>query len=562
MRHPSLDPARGARGRGLLLALTLALAALWIAQYQPFDFPNNDFYSFRRAARSLAAGALPASLKRGPILPGIMALLRPALPDGHPELHAALLANLAFSLGMFLALGRFALRTFPAAAPLFLVLLATTPVLHAMALQPLVEPSLGCFVALAFLGLRARSPWQYAAAGAAALSRPEAAALLAILAAANGLAEGRWLRHLGLAALAGVPFVAWNALGGARGSGAATYLALHEGFASWAPHYLSMLPKELLSGFWGRGPLSLGLLAAAAATAAFGALRALRAAPREAGAMLAWLAISVTAVVLYGVGKARYLHPIAFVPLLCFAVGAGDAAARAAATLTARLSPGARSLLLWVAAADGAALAARAALPLLARDTALPPGPDLAFAALALALLGAACAVLPSPRAGRATGLVAFAVCAPLVVGGVARKSELLADVHDFDVAAWAASQWVAKDLPPDGRVVLLHRSQVLFATGLPSDRVISFSRFEAKDLEALRREMAERGVTHVIYTWRRPPRTDAERFYARRRREDLAALFASGDALPGFEHVATLPAPRRLHQPPAEVYRLEPPDG
>jgi hypothetical protein len=265
------------RGRALPLALLLALAALWIAQYQPFVFPNNDFYSFRRAAWSLEAGELPRSLKRGPILPAAMAALAPALPGPKRELHAALLANLAFSLAFVAALWHFGRRAYPAATPLFAVLLATTPVLHAMALQPLVEPSLGCFVVLAFLGLAARSPWQYAAAGAAALSRQEAAALLAVLVLANALAEGRWLRHFALAALAGAPFLAWNVLGAAGGGGPATYLALREGFGASAPLYLAMLPKELFFGWWGREPLALALLAAAVGLpSAFGAWRGLR----------------------------------------------------------------------------------------------------------------------------------------------------------------------------------------------------------------------------------------------------------------------------------------------
>ena len=72
---------------------------------------------------------------------------------------------------------------------------------------------------------------------------------------------------------------------------------------------------------------------------------------------------------------------------------------------------------------------------------------------------------------------------------------------------------------------------------------------------------MERRGVTHAVYTWRRPPESDAERFYARRRKEHLAALFASGAPLPGFVHVATLPAPARLRYPRDQIYRLDPPE-
>jgi hypothetical protein len=545
------------RGRALPLALLLALALLWAAQYRPFVFPNNDFYSFRRAAWSLGAGELPKSLKRGPILPGVMAALAPALPVRQPELHAALLANLAASLAMAAALMAFAVRTFAAAAPLFCVLIATTPVLHVQALQPLVEPTLGLFVALAFLGLRARSAWQYAAAGAAALSRPETALLLGVLALANGAAERRWRLHLGLAAAAGLPFLAWNGLGALGGTGAADYLELREAFGSPALLYLVMLPKELFSGWWGSAPWQLALLALAVlAPGLAGAARALREAPRESGAMLAFFAISCLTVVLYGVGKARYLHPVAWIPLLCFALGVVDLAARAARA-AARRASGARRAAVLAAAAAGVGLAGWGIARLARADSALPLAPDLAFAGFALVSLGAVCRLAGSRGGGPLAAWLVFGAAAPLVLGGVERKIELVGAVHDFDAAAGPAAHWLAEHLPAGERVAVLHRSQVIFASGLPSERVVPFARFEADTLEALRAELARRRVRYVAYTWRRPPQSDAERFYAGRRKEHLAAFFASGDPPEGFELLARLPAPARLRQPPAAIYRL-----
>ena len=324
--------ARPLRSAWLLAA---ALAALWVVQLHPFVFPNNDFYSFRRAAWSFQRGELPASTKRGPIFPAAIALLAPVMPGDQPELDAALAVNLVCSLALFLALAAFAARTFPDAAPLFAVLLATTPVLHAAALQPLLEPSLGLFVALAFLGLRARSPWQYAAAGAAALSRPDAIVLVAILAAVNALFErDRIARHAALAAAAALPCLAWYSLG--RSGGGAAYLALREAYGSGAPLYLAILPKELFGSWWRTDPLSIALfVVAVAAPSAWGAWRAWRTAPRETAAMLAWFAVSCAVVVLYGVGKTRYVHPIAWVPLLCLAIGVLDLLPRAAARIRA-----------------------------------------------------------------------------------------------------------------------------------------------------------------------------------------------------------------------------------
>lgn len=544
-------------GGRLSYALLAALAALWVAQFHPFSFPNNDFYSYRRAAWSLQAGEIPRSTKRGPILPAAIAAIAPAMPGKEPELGAALVVNLAFSLAGVLALARFAGATFPAAAPLFLVLLATTPVLHAAALQPLLEPSLGLFVALAFAGLRARSPWQYAAAGAAALSRPEALGLVAILAAANALAERRFARHLAFAALAALPCAVWYAI--AHG-GAGTYLALREAYGGSAPLQLAILPKELFFGWWGRAPVALaGIALAVGVPSAFGAWRAWRIAPREAAAMLAWGALSCGVVVLYGVGKARYVHAIAWVPLLGFAIGCVEISARVAAAVRRLPGPTQRGAVLAAVAGFAAWLTARAAARLGRADAALATGPDLAFAAFALLLLLAVCrprGARPDAAAG-AAALMAVALAAPVALGGVERKLALLSEVHDFDRAAAAAADWVRSELPPGERILALHRSQLEFASGLPTERFVPFGRYDVETLDALRAALERDGVRYVAYTWRRPPRTRAERFYAERRNQDLAAFFASGGRLPGFEHVATLPAPPRLHQPPAQIYRL-----
>jgi hypothetical protein len=539
------------------LLLTAALAALWIAQLRPFVFPNNDFYSFRRAAWSFQRGELPPSTKRGPILPAAMAVLAPAMPGEQPELAAALAVNLACSLALFATLALFAAKTFPGAAALFAVLLATTPVLHAAALQPLLEPSLGLFVALAFLGLRARSPWQYAAAGAAALSRPDAIVLVAILATANAVAERRFVRHAALAIAAALPCLAWYSLG--RSGGAATYLALREAYGSGAILYLAILPKEIFAGWWESTPLGVALFAAAiAAPAAFGARRAWRAAPRETGAMLAWFFVSCAVVVLYGVGKTRYVHPIAWVPLLCLAVGVVELVPRAAARLRA-----------WPAAVRGVAdLAALLALFLAGRsfvvamaltETGFPFEPDLALAVVALAVVAAVLrGPLVFPRdAARTASLLALAIVLPLALGGVARKRELLAAVNDFDRAAVAAADWVRTELPPGERVAALHYSQIKFAARPAAERVVPFRHFAGATTEELRAALAREGVRYVAWTWRRPPRTRAERFYAERRKEGVAAPFAAGGPVPGFAHVATLPAEPRLRQPPAQIYRI-----
>src|SRR4030095_14701049 len=93
---------------------------------------------------------------------------------------------------------------------------------------------------------------------------------------------------LALAALGALPSALWNALGARRGTGAGTYLALHASFGAPAPLYLAMLPKEIFSGWWGRGALRLALFGALVGVPLVaGALRGLRGAPRETVAMIA-----------------------------------------------------------------------------------------------------------------------------------------------------------------------------------------------------------------------------------------------------------------------------------
>ncbi|HVH06516.1 MAG TPA: hypothetical protein VNE71_11010, partial [Myxococcota bacterium] len=232
------------RDAWLTALLCTALLAVWVAQYRFFFLPNNDYATFEVVAKSFGRLELPGNFQRLPLLPAAMALLAPLVPSRHPELDAALAINLACALATLPLLALLAARTVGRGALLVPVLFAGSTQLHAQALQPLVEPSLGACVVLAFLLFAARSPWQYAAAGAAALSRYEAAALLAIFAVANALEGRRALRHFALAALAGVPFAAWLALGALGGSGAAFYAADMErmGFTP-APHVVATLLK-------------------------------------------------------------------------------------------------------------------------------------------------------------------------------------------------------------------------------------------------------------------------------------------------------------------------------
>lgn len=540
------------RGRVLVGAVCAWLALLWASQYHPFVFPNADYHSFERIATSFAAGEWPSQLKRGPILPALMALFAPLLPGRHAALHAALLLNLGFSLGCVVLLYRLARRAAgPVAGALAAILLATSSVHNVMALQPLVEPSLGFFALLAFVLLQAGSRWQYAAAAAAAASRPEALGLVGILALVNAVAEParRWV-HLGLGLTAALPALAWNALGTAGGSGAGAYVGIAGAAGRLAPHFLLYYWSELFAGFARHRLLDLvAVLALVGAPVFHGVRLGLAGFRREAIAALAWLVMGAMAVVVLGIEKPRYLHPTQWVVVLFFAVGLVDGLSAVAR----------RPFVARHARALGAVALAALAITLVARVAAADGIAERTSLLVAVGLVAATLA--PGRAAGPAAlalWLAALCVLTPVLGGASQRTREQLAHVRTHRLAAAPAAAWLDANLGPGEVVATLHVSQVLWASDLASEQVVGFGSFEADDLAGLRAEMRRRGVSHAVYTWRSPPRTASQRDYDRRKKVSLAALFRDGGSVEGFDHVATLAPPGLLpDQPPAQVYRL-----
>jgi hypothetical protein len=147
----------------------------------------------------------------------------------------------------------------------------------------------------------------------------------------------------------------------------------------------------------------------------------------------------------------------------------------------------------------------------------------------------------------------------PLALGGVLRSQALYAQVRDFDRGVLAPAEWLGTHLASDERVAIVHTSQVLWVTDLRPRQVVAYGTFAANDLAELRDEMRARRITHAAWTWRRPAQNSGQEFYDDRKNVALAEAFRSGEPVSGFELVATLPAPKRLGQPPARIYRLKP---
>ncbi|HVH06517.1 MAG TPA: hypothetical protein VNE71_11015 [Myxococcota bacterium] len=557
----STHRAAGALEWTLFGVLCVTVVAYWSLQYQPFVLPNNDYASFQDTARSLAALELPRHFQRMPLFPALMGIVAPLLPCEQPYLQAALAVNAACSLGLLVLVFVFGARAFGRGALLPPLLLASTTQFHSMALQPLVEPSLAFFVALAFVLFQARSPWQYAAAFAAGLGRYEAVILIPVLFVGNLAVDRRFFTHAGLAALAASGFVGWTALGWLHGSGGATYYDLMAGMGfRAAPDFFERSFKEPFRG-WYREPgdglwiflLAIGIPLAAGVRAGLAEFR------REAAAIAAFFVLCVAVIVIFGINKARYVFPTEWIPIFFFALGAlrlTEAAERA-------LERAPRALGAAVALAAGLALAfvaRRRGLQILATEGAQPAALDAAFFAALLALSALALALWSRHRPripAAAAALVLLALLTPQIAGGVHAKRKELFKVMYENWGSYVAAQWLKEHLGPEERAVVVSPNHVEHLTGLGEDRVSGYASLRASNLEDLREEMRARGIRYALYTWRKAPETPSDAYYHKRLKAFLSEEFRSGGTIPGFEHVATLPLPPELERDPVQVYRV-----
>lgn len=546
-----------------LLVLCAWTLAYWSVQYKPFLLPNNDWYSFERTAQSVGRFELPAEFKRMPVFPAFVALATPLMPRPDPELHAALVVNIAFSLGSLALLFRLASGPLGPGAILAPVFFAATVQFHAMGLQPLVEPSLGFFVILSLVLFQARSRWQYAAAFAAALGRLEAATLIPVLCVLNGREEGRFWKHLALAAAASTGVLGWTLAGALRGSGASFYLELMESMG-WepAPQFLLRLLRE---GFAfldvGDPRILLPLLGVVGVPLAVGIRVGLREFRRETLALLGCFAASALVIVGFGVNKARYVYPTVWIPPFLCAAGLLRLQDLAFRRLAPRLSGGASRLL---AGAGSALLGAAAVLGVVyigTRPRLLPLALDAGFA---LGCAGvAALPLVRRPRPprtlwlGLACGVLAF-VTASLTTGIAGKRAEVY-DVYYTNYANVLLADWVEHNLGPDERAIVLGKKHLLHLTGLSKHRFLSFSKVEAQSVEELAAFMRREGYTYVVWTHRGDVHDRASAYYYETLHVELAERFRSGSPVPGFAHVATLRAPEHVDSSDVQIYRLAP---
>jgi hypothetical protein len=368
------------------------------------------------------------------------------------------------------------------------------------------------------------------------------------------------VRHLALGAAAASGLVAWSALAAAAGKGGGGYVDLMRGMGFHPAPGFALRPFSegvaLLN--LGSAPVALAAALALAVPAAWGVALGWRASRRETAALLAFLAAATGAVVFFGVDKARYAHATSWIPLLFLALGLARGA-RDSARWSARL-PGRASVAVGVAAALAAAAGGLAVMAQKAHAT--PFAVDAATAVLLAVLAAVALASAAGGRPRRAAlGLTACAaaVAVALVTGGLARKETALFHVRSANAGSYALARWLARHAAPGEGAVVLEVGPVLHASGLPAARVVSFAATRAESVDGLVDAMRARGLTYAAYTWRPPVTSRSAGHYYRRKRVWLAEVFASGGAVPGFEHVATLPVDPAFGQADVQIYRTAP---
>ncbi len=552
-----------------LVLLCLGVVAYGVVQWHPFLLPNNDYYSFEQTAQSLGRLEIPKDFKRLPAFPALMAAVRPVMDGPHPWLSAALVVNAVCALATLVLLFVYAGRAFApsdrASAVLVPLLFASTVQFSVMGLQPLVEPTLGFFLVLAFVLHQRRSLWMYLAGFAVGLGRAEAATVIPVF-FLLGVLEDRSLagglrRHAIPAVLASLGLLGWTGLGAVYGKGQNFYFELMESMG-WQPAL--GFPLRVLSEAFAflnvQNPaLLVALLAVAAVPVGLGVAYGLQVFRRDAQALLLYFAVSVVVVSFFGVDKARYAYVALWIPLLFCAAGLLVLRDQATEGVSAWLpsEPGARVL------RAGAALSGLAALVAWLRFAETRPelAPPAADAAFTLGCVGlAAWALLrglPPPRALRqAMACLALVFVITAVGSATARKRTALSDIYHANHAIVLLAGWMEENFRDDDRMVVLSRKHLQFLTGLSKNRFLPFSRLDAESTEGLAEIMRRDGLTLLAWTHRDAVTSRSAAYYHELFNVELAERFRLGEPVPGFEHVATLRAPKAADASDVQIYR------
>lgn len=321
---------------GFVGVLCLAFLSFWVAHYHRFTLPNSDFLAIETTSKEIWSGQLPSGYKRMPMFPLLVGLLAQVIPAQRPHLEAALVLNIALSLGSIPLLFLFTRRLLGRGAIVTVVAYSTLWIFQEAALAPLVEPSLGFLILLSLVLWQGRSRWQYLALFAAAICRYEAVALIPICAGLNAAQDRRIGRHMLLAWLASTGFIVWMLLSVGQSAFVNPYVeAMRE--MGW-PIGLSFILRAFRESYGDlrATPVENVMLGIALLLSAIGAWACWRKSRRETIAVLSFFAVYMMIHVGYGIDRARFVYPVAWIPITFLTFGLFSIAAQAEAWFVAR----------------------------------------------------------------------------------------------------------------------------------------------------------------------------------------------------------------------------------
>jgi hypothetical protein len=504
--------AEGRPWRDLLPLLVLSLA-LALACRGHFIKPHGDFYEFRETGHALLRGEFPASFKRAPLFPVLVAALGDLLgatfaTETPPDQLAAGWINaclLPCNVALVYLLGR---RWFGGGARWAAAWIALLPVGLYCTAHVLVEPLLVTTILLTVWLAQRGSRWAYLAAAATSITRYDAAGLLLGVAIADLLRGGR-LRYVGIrVALALLPLAGWLALTAAtwetraadhylRQIGERRDFELRQPLAAtlqcvFGPQALAVPVWAAEWEPWLRGGVGCGIIAAA--LLGTGAL--LR--RRDCGALAA-VPLSVGYVLVHAVFPFRFLrfgYPLALLVILLAGVGVSFVAFRLSPEIRSRFVRGVLLLvvavpLLFLVESEASRLHSLLALP---RQwlTALPW-----FASVGVALVWAT-----AWRGWRnvPARLVAGLALAALTFVQMRLAVPLLGDGRER-INVVAAARWIRDHAPPEAGVLSDEPGILrLYVGDQPPTRFVGLGEIVADRWPDILAELHQRGIRYIIW--------------------------------------------------------------
>jgi len=440
--------ASGIPERRALALLILSAWLLYVACFNTYQVPNNDFFRFRENALAYLNLTLPESVKRLPVFSLLIGVMSLIMPGPHPILLAAQVLNVLLAPVVLWFIHRTAREfTGPKTSLVVTALSASHWMMFHAAAQPLLELTLLSLVlATVVLALRG-TRWAYVTAAAASLTRYEAAALIPALVlqdwlrttgprrlrsllwgAASAAGLGLWMAHSVLRSAAVNPYV--EEIIRDRGN----LLAFVGGSLRLATDFL---PGAVVEGArWHRVVLAGALVLAGA-----GWLLLLRRHRARLTVLLGFLGAYTVIHTLFPTYVSRYTFPI-----------------------------------LWgIYLGAGAAVAA-----FLSRLRKLPAGPTL-----------------------RRAGAAAVWVVVCLILG--AQTSFSVQAMHNEHFKTNRAQfrlvgEWYREVATDEDRMLTAHWRVVSYYSGLPEPQFLAMEDLRLSTVEALLQALREGGVTYVVW--------------------------------------------------------------